>query len=206
MRIGIFGGSFDPVHYGHLQLAESCRDQRNLDCVWFLPAADPPHKRRQVRATGSQRIDMLAQAVGDNEHFQISRVELDRGGVSFTADTLVQIAGQRPDDELFLLMGSDTLADLPNWHRPDVVCRLALPLVVRRAGDDAPDFDLLSNLVARDRLDNIRSLAVDMPACGLSSSEIRQRVAQGLSIRYLTPPAVVAYIHSQGLYHHGRRG
>ncbi len=200
MRLGIFGGSFDPVHYGHLRLAESCRDQRSLDGVWFMPAADPPHKRRQVRATGAQRIAMLELALGDDAHFQVSRWELDRGGVSFTADTLVQIANQHPNDQLFLLMGSDTLADLPNWHGPDVVCRLALPLVVRRAGDEAPNFDALSDLVAPDRLDMIRALAVDMPACGLSSSDIRTRLAEGMSIKYLTPPAVVEYIAQQGLY------
>ena len=200
MRIGILGGSFDPVHFGHLLLAECCREQRQLDRVWFVPAADPPHKVRQLQASGRQRAEMLELAVADHDPFQLNRLELDRGGVSYTVETLAALARWQPDMEPFLLMGADTLADLPNWYQPAEVCRLATLVVVRRAGAPEPDFGALEGVVTPRRLDELRTLQVEMPLVAFSSSEIRRRVAAGKSIRYLAPSAVVRYIGQQGLY------
>src|SRR5688572_17213988 len=133
MRLGLFGGSFDPVHFGHLLLAEFCREACHLDQIWFIPAAMPPHKQTAPLAAGEHRLAMLNLAVGGQEAMAASRLELNRRGVSYTVDTLREIHGQHPAAELFLLMGADTLYDLPNWREPAEVLRLAMPVVVRRS-------------------------------------------------------------------------
>jgi nicotinate-nucleotide adenylyltransferase len=230
MRLGIFGGTFDPVHYGHLLLAEYCREACRLDQVWFVPAAVAPHKREPQPTSAERRADMLKLAIAGHEAFHVSRLEVDRGGISYTVDTLAAIhadptlAGPHAADqtgagplganhvgtgqvgtgllpvELFLLMGSDSLTDLPNWREPDRICQLATPVVVRRAGQSEPNFDCLAAWVAAPRLAFIRGHLVTMPLVELASREIRRRVARGLSIRYQTPRGVEMYILTQGLY------
>jgi nicotinate-nucleotide adenylyltransferase len=200
MRLGIFGGTFDPVHYGHLLLAELCREACRLDQVWFVPAATPPHKSPRAITPAVQRLEMLELAVGGNERFAVSTVEVDRGGVSYTVDTLAEIKAADPQRELFFLLGGDSLKDLPQWREPARICELALPVAVRRAGAAEPDFDRLSGIVSAERLDQIRCSQVQMPQIELSSSELRRRTAAGLSIRYQTPRAVEKYIETAGLY------
>ncbi len=200
MRLGIFGGTFDPVHYGHLLLAEWCREARALDEVWFIPAATAPHKQHQTAATAADRTEMLRLATGGHPAFTVSPMEIDRGGVSYTVDSLAQIRAAHADAELFLLMGSDSLADLVHWREPAQICELSLPVVVHRGGTMPPDFGPLATLVSPERIDAIKNHVVDMPLVELSSSEIRRRAATGLSIRFQTPRAVEAYIESHGLY------
>jgi nicotinate-nucleotide adenylyltransferase len=200
MRIGIFGGTFDPVHFGHLLLAETAREEGRLDEVWFVPAAVAPHKQHEASTPGERRAEMLELAIADNEALRVCRIELDRGGVSFTVDTLAQIAAEQPGADLFLLLGADSLEDLPSWHRPEEICRLATPVVARRPGAAEPDFSVLSAVVSPQRLEEIRACQVSMPLIDLASSEIRRRAAAGRSIRYQTPDAVVKYIESQRLY------
>jgi nicotinate-nucleotide adenylyltransferase len=200
MRLGIFGGSFDPVHFGHLLLAECCREQARLDEVWFVPAAVSPHKRQGPAALPSQRIDMLKLATGGHDAFRISTMEIDRGGISYTVDTLDAIHRESPDAELFFLMGADSLADLPTWREPRRICELAIPLIVRRAGAREPDYSALAPLVSPERLEAIRSLRVEMPVIDFSASDLRHRAAAGQSIRYRTPRAVEKYIETQRLY------
>src|SRR5262245_39558001 len=132
MRLGIYGGSFDPVHYGHLLLAESAREQSRLDQVWFLPAATPPHKQQRELVSPRQRVEMLELAILGQSPFLVSTLEIDRGGVSYTVDTLAAIHAQRPGDDIFLLIGADALADLPNWREPGRICSLATPAAVCR--------------------------------------------------------------------------
>ncbi len=115
MRLGILGGTFDPVHYGHLLLAEQTREQCGLDRIWFLPAAVPPHKRSAPLTPGARRIEMLRLAIAGHEAFEVSTLEIDRGGVSYTLDTLSAVRQQQPEAELFFLMGADSLRDLPTW-------------------------------------------------------------------------------------------
>src|SRR5438552_2607770 len=134
MRLGLLGGTFDPVHYGHLLLAESCRETCRLDAVWFLPAAHPPHKQHYPMTPARQRIEMLELAIGGNEAFAVSALEIERGGVSYTVDTLAALRAEEPQRELFFLMGADMFADLPHWREPRRVCELALPVVAHRAG------------------------------------------------------------------------
>lgn len=118
MRLGIFGGTFDPIHYGHLLLAEFCREACRLDRVWFVPAATPPHKSPREITPAGQRLEMLELAVGGNEFFAVSRMEVDRGGVSYTVDTLAELKAADPQRELFFLLGGDSLKDLPQWREP----------------------------------------------------------------------------------------
>ncbi|MEX2174020.1 MAG: nicotinate-nucleotide adenylyltransferase [Pirellulaceae bacterium] len=200
MRLGIFGGSFNPVHYGHLLLAECCRETCALDEVWLIPAAVPPHKQSQSLAPAKARLEMLELALAGNERLRACSLEVERGGVSYTVDTLATIAAERSGIELFLLMGADSLYDLVNWRQPSRICELATPIVVRRSGAPLPDLEVLSAFVSSARLDEIRRTQVEMPIVELSSTDLRQRAASGHSLRYRTPRAVEQYIQTHGLY------
>ena len=200
MRIGIFGGSFDPVHIGHLILAEHCRESASLDEVWFIPSATAPHKTEGATATDRQRMEMLEFALAGHASFLISDVELKRGGVSYTVDTLSQIAEEQPDDELFLMIGGDSLQNFDTWRNPEKICRLATPLVVARPNSDPVNLDSLSPYVDEDRMAEIKRYAFESRLIDISSTEIRTRAAAGRSIRYLTPRAVEKYIESKSLY------
>ena len=200
MRLGIFGGSFDPVHYGHLLLAECCREQCGLDAVWFLPAAVPPHKQDRELTPAVHRIEMLELAIAGNQAFSVCRYETDRGGVNYSVDTLAHFYEEDPERELFFLMGADMLADLPHWRDAPRVCELALPVVVRRPGSGPIDFGCLRGIADEDRIELIRRHQVEMPEIGISASDIRRRVSLGQSIRYRAARAVEMYIETHGLY------
>ena len=208
MRLGIFGGTFDPVHLGHLLLAESCREALRLDQVWFLPAAVPPHKQQRELTPARHRVEMLELALGVHPGFAICPHEVDRGGVNYTVDTLAHLKAEDPSRELFFLMGADSLRDLPNWKNPQTICQLATPVVVCRALEpsqgqaeiESLDFEALKPLIPADRLEAIRAHQVRMPRIDLTSSDIRRRAHAGLSIRYRTPRAVEKYIETEALY------
>ena len=201
MKLGIYGGSFDPVHYAHLLLAETAREQLALDQVWFVPAATAPHKQdREASTAAKQRIEMLELAIAGHEAFRVCTLEIDRGGVSYTVDTLQTIHEQLPDAELFLLMGADSLADLLTWREPARICELAWPVVSRRHAAPEPDFALLGHLAPPARLLAIEQMRLQMPIMELSSTDLRQRAAEGRSLRYRTPRAVEQYIAAQRLY------
>lgn len=204
MRLGVFGGSFDPVHLGHLLVAECCREQAGLDRVVFVPAAVPPHKRDRTLAPAEDRLAMLRLATGGHDGFEVSALELDRGGVSWTVDTLEALAAERPGAELRLILGPDALADLPTWREPGRIVDLAEPLAVERETlDDVAALavdERLAALLGPDRLRRLVEGRVRMPAIGIRASGVRARVAAGLGIRYLVPRAVEAYVRTHGLY------
>jgi len=204
MRIGVFGGSFNPVHVGHLIAAECCREQARLDRVLFVPAATPPHKQGQSLAPAADRVAMLHLATAGHDAFAVSAVEIDRGGVSYTVDTLADLAERHPADELVLLLGPDTLAQLPTWREPrTIAARCELVAVERAALDDVAmlaNAAGLATLLGPDRVATIIANRVRMPAVGIRASELRAAVAAGRSIRYRTPRAVEAYIATHGLY------
>ena len=160
MRLGIYGGSFDPIHYGHLLLAESCREQCRLDQIWFTPAAIPPHKLERQLTSGQHRLEMLKLATSGNEAFRVNDQEIQRGGVSYTVDTLADLQAKDPNRELFFLMGADSLADLHTWKEPKRICELAIPVVVRRSGAAVPDVSVLAEFVSDERLEQIRRCQV----------------------------------------------
>ena len=193
-RLGIFGGSFDPVHTGHLILAEACREALSLDEVWFVPAARPPHKSGRTLAPMKDRIDLLTLATAGRGDFVVRDLESDRDGPSYTVDTLRLVREERPGDDLFFLMGADSLADLPSWRDPGGIAELATIAAANRGFGEAAVPELLPAAV-RGRIE-----IVDMPACGISASDVRGRIAAGRSVRYLVPRPVEVAIDSRGLY------
>jgi nicotinate-nucleotide adenylyltransferase len=205
-RIGIFGGTFDPVHLGHLNLAEQCREQAGLDQVWFVPAARPPHKQDAPLTPFAQRVEMLALALAGHPAFRIEEMEKDRPGPSYTADTLAELRRRHPDAELFLVLGSDCLPDLPGWRDPGRILDLATLLVVARPHWPVWSTEQLRAALglAADR--PVRLQVVQVPLIDLSSTELRRRVAAGRSLRYLVPRAVECYIENHHLYRHPEAG
>ena len=207
MRIGIYGGSFNPVHLGHLIAAECCREQARLDQVLFMPAATPPHKQGQLLADAADRVAMLTLAVGGHEAFAVSTIEVDRGGMSYTVDTLAALVQRHPHDTLVLVLGPDALAQLPTWREPRTIAdRCELVAVERERLDDvaaiARDVGL-ADLLGQERLAALIAARVRMPAIGVRASDLRAAVAAGTSIRYRTPRAVEAFVMSHGLYRDG---
>ncbi len=196
-RAGLLGGTFDPVHIGHLILAETAREQLALDRVYFVPAADPPHKRGAVVARAQDRLAMLHLAVDDNPHFSISHIDLERAGPHYTVD-MVQLLQQQlgAGVELWFLMGLDSLIDLPTWHEPDRLRRLVHLAAATRPGyevDWAPLEVVMPGLSREVTL-------LPMPGVSIASHLLRRRIAEGRSVRYQVPDAVRQYIARQGLY------
>jgi nicotinate-nucleotide adenylyltransferase len=203
MRIGVYGGSFDPVHIGHLIAAECAREQARLDRVVFVPAAAPPHKPGRILADGRHRLEMLSLAIGGHEAFTVSSVELERGGTSYTVDTLALLAASYPGDTLALLLGPDALAGLPTWREPERIATLAEIVPVERDGLDdlaAAAAAGLARLVGHEAAAAILARRVRMPAIGVRATALRAAVAAGHSIRYQTPRAVERYIATHDLY------
>ncbi len=200
MRIGIFGGTFDPVHLGHLILAEQCREQGRLDQVWFVPSARPPHKDAPAVTPFGQRVEMLQLAVAGQPAFRIDELEKDRPGPSFTADTLEAIHQRQPQNELFLLLGGDSLHDLPQWYDPQRIVRHAGLLVMARDGWALPSAEELRVALQLPAEVPLRLEVVQVPAVGIASRDLRRRAAEGRSLRYFVPRAVEAYIHDKRLY------
>lgn len=196
MRLGIYGGTFDPIHYGHLLLAERCREELQLDEVWFIPAGSPPHKQGSVTTPPKARAAMVEFAVSGFPEFRVSRIEMDRGGPSYTVQTLEQIRASDPAREVFLLMGADSIAELVTWKDPARILELAQVVAVNRAGE-SPDLSSLSDLLQQTGR-TVRT--VEMPAMGISASNIRSRIAHKQSIRFLTPRPVEMYIRQNNLY------
>lgn len=204
MRLGIYGGSFDPVHLGHLLVAESCREQAGLDRVLFVPAAVSPHKQGRRMTPGADRLAMIALAIGGHPAFGATTLELDRGGVSWTVDTLEAIAAAHPTDHLHLILGPDALAGLPTWRSPERILDLATPLAVEREGIDdiaaVVGTEPLRSLLGAAKAPRIVDERVVCPAIGIRSTAIRAAIGAGRSIRYRTPAAVERYIATHGLY------
>ncbi len=198
IRLGIYGGSFDPIHLGHLLLAETCREACELDRVLFLPCGKSPHKPHGAIATGNQRAEMLEFAVAGDPRFGVCRIELERSGPSYTIETLRQLRVEQPDSELFFLMGADSLADLPLWREPQAILELATIVAVNRGHRPPPDWASLESRLEPSVRDRVR--LVTMPAIDLSATEIRERARTGRSLRFRVPRAVEEYIRQNELY------
>lgn len=196
--LGIYGGSFDPVHNGHLALARACREQAALDEVWFTPTAIQPLKQQGPQATNADRLEMLRLAIDESPSsgWRVCTIEIDRGGKSYTVDTLRQLHAELPATALYFMIGSDAIRDVARWKEPREIFRLATPLVVHRAGEPEPDLATLSSLCQRETQPQV----VRMQPVDVSSTEIRRRVHSGESIDGLAPAAVARYIAEHGLY------
>ena len=200
MRLGIFGGTFDPIHLGHLILAEHCREACRLDRVLFIPAGQPPHKSDRQITPGKLRLEMVELAIAGHPTFAASSVEMDRQGPSYSAETLAELAKQNPGAELFFLMGSDSLVDLPLWYQPARIAELATLVVATRPGAERPTVGPIRDVIGPVATERLLQHTVEIPLVQISSSGIRSRVAAGQSVRYLVPRAVECYIETHGLY------
>jgi nicotinate-nucleotide adenylyltransferase len=197
LRVGVLGGTFDPIHIGHLILAEEARDQLGLDLVYFVPAGNPPHKQGRRLAPVEARVRMAELAVAGNDAFRVSRVDADRAGPHYTVD-MVQIIQDRlpPGCELFFLMGFDSLTELPTWHEPARLVA-ACHLVALTRHDIDVDWAKLEAALPGIRQ---RVTILDMPELEIASHQLQERIREGRSIRYLVPDEVGAYIRAKGLY------
>lgn len=196
MRIGLMGGTFDPIHWGHLILAEQAREQFGLAKVLFVTAAEPPHKIGEPVTDARHRLEMTRLAIADNEHFECSTIEIDRPGPSYTIDTVKQILEiHGSETSVYVLLGMDEGRDLMKWREPYEIQKLAKIVVANRPG--VPDSEVISSL-PEDFAKGILPLV--MPGVDISSTDLRERVRSGRSIRYLVPRQVEDYIHQEGLY------
>lgn len=214
-RVGIYGGTFDPVHLGHLRCVEEAREILGLDRVLIVPAADPPHKQGRSISAARHRLAMLRSAVRGHPLFGVSTIEIGRPGASFTIDTLRQLRARRPDWDLTLLMGSDSFAEIATWKEHEALFdiadigvfsrpplsvrygRAALPVAVRSQFRYASDRNTLINQTGK-RVSFLRVSSID-----ISATDIRGRVRRGRSIRYLVPASVERYIEREQLYRAG---
>lgn len=202
MNIGVLGGTFDPIHIGHLIVAEEARIRLGFQEVLFVPAGQPLLKPDRNITPAVHRVEMVRRAIADNPHFELCTLEVERPGPSYTVDTLIMLREQLGSEaSFFFILGRDTLADLPLWKEPAKLIQLCKLVVAPRPG--------LSEVEGSEDLEHLatsipglagRAIELEMPVIGISSSGIRQRVGEALSIRYLVPERVEAYIAEQKIY------
>lgn len=185
-KIGIIGGTFNPPHIGHLIIAEHVRDQLGLEKILFMPSYTPPHKKQKKTIDSKHRIAMLEKTVSQNNQFEIDLSEIKRKGKSYTYDTIKALKEVYPDTEFYFIVGADMVEDLPNWHNIDELVSLVQFVAVNR-----PDYQVSSSYPV---------IMVDVPDIDISSSDIRQKVNDGCSIKYLVTSETEKYIESEGLY------
>ena len=195
MNIGVLGGTFDPIHIGHLIVAEEARIKLGLEEVLFVPAGEPWLKQDRDVTPEIHRVEMVRRAIADNPDFKLSTLEVDRSGPSYTVDTLEALQDRLSETSLFFILGRDTLAELPLWKDPRKVIQLCRLVVPPRLG--SRDLRHLEEAIPG-LLERV--IQLDMPVIGISSSGIRHRLAQRMSVRYLVPPGVEEYITEQRIY------
>ncbi|WP_372632382.1 nicotinate-nucleotide adenylyltransferase [Cohnella sp.] len=191
-KVGLLGGTFDPVHHGHLLAAETARDALGLDEVWFVPTLTPPHKPQPGTDAASRR-EMLEAAIANHSAFRVEDIELRKEGTSYTIDTVTELRGRYPDARFHWIVGSDMIRDLPNWRRAEELAEAVVFVGLERP--DQPSDDALLPDYVRSKLTR-----AEMPPMGISSSDIRRRIREGRSVRYMLPDAVIDYIRRNGLY------
>lgn len=202
-RVGVLGGTFDPIHYGHLAAAEEVRGALELECVIFVPARISPHKLDQTSTPARHRLAMTRLAVASNLHFRVSTVDLDRAAPSYTVDTLAQLQmEQGPRAELYFIVGLDSLAELATWHDPARLIQLCRIVAVSR-----PPYEYDPAALER-ALPGVtdRVVLLRIPLLDIASSDLRRRVREGQPIRYYVPPTVADYIRAHKLYRPNQSG
>ena len=198
MRVGIYGGTFSPVHNGHVAAAKAFMEQMWLDILYVIPTGVTPHKDMKGNATAADRLEMCRLAFEGVEGVIVSDLEMRREGKSYTVDTLRELYD--PDGRLFLLMGTDMLMTLDKWREPDEIFRLCYPVYVRRETDGELDAPIVEKIKSyQDKYGKVVRRIVT-PAIELSSTDVRTAVAEGFPIEGAVPPAVAAYIRERGLY------
>ncbi len=200
MRVGIFGGTFDPVHLGHLILAEQCREQGRLDQLWFVPAPRPPHKQDRALTRFEQRVEMLNLAIAGQPAFRVEEVEKERSGPSYTVDTVAELRRRHPADDFYLLLGSDTLADMHTWYEPARLLAQVGLLVMTRPGHATRTVEQIRAALQLAESAPVRIETIDAPPIDISSRDLRARAAASRSLRYLVPRAIEVYVAEKHLY------
>ena len=201
-RVGIMGGTFDPIHIGHLILGEKAYEQFQLDEVLFMPSGNPPHKQgREGRASNEQRAEMVARAIADNPHFTLSLEEMHDEGYTYTRVTLERLTAANPDTDYYFIMGGDSLMQFETWRDPQRICRLCTIAASVRDGMTTQELEAQIAHLKKIYDADIRVLGV--PNLDISSSDIRHRCAGGRTFRYYVPESVYAYILQRGLYQAG---
>jgi nicotinate-nucleotide adenylyltransferase len=190
MKLGVLGGTFDPIHIAHLLLAEQAREQLALDRVLFVPAGDPWRKAYRRVTPSQHRLAMTRLAIAGDPGFEVEECEIKREGPTYTADTLRELQDRFPGGELYLLLGEDALADLPFWHEPESLAENATIVVAPRGGVVLPELPF----------DPERVVRIKMPFIDVSSTDLRDRARHGKSLRYLVPDAVLDYIREHNVY------
>jgi nicotinate-nucleotide adenylyltransferase len=197
-KLGILGGTFDPVHVGHIFIAEEARLRLGLDTVVFVPAGNPWLKVDHEVTPAGHRVEMVRLAIAKHPRFRLCTVEVERGGPSYTVETLDALVGRAQYEELYLLMGLDSFVELPLWKEAQRLVTMCRLVVVPRTGSNLPELSEVSQKLSGISADNV--LVLDSPMIGISSSGIRERVSKGLPIDYLVPGEVEKYIIAHGLY------
>jgi nicotinate-nucleotide adenylyltransferase len=197
MRVGVFGGTFDPPHLGHLILAAEALDQLHLDRLLWVLTPDPPHKQGQVIRPWTQRLEMVRLATAENPAFEISRVDIDRPSPHYAVDTMHLLAQQLPQVELYYLIGGDSLQDLPSWYRPREFLQACTGLGVMRRPSDSVELHTLEQLLPGI---SHRIIFFEAPLLDISSSDIRERISAGRPFRYYLSPSVYLYVKDFDLY------
>ncbi len=198
MNVGILGGTFDPIHYGHLVAGEEARCALGLERILFVPSARPPHKTEYAVTPPELRVDMVRLAIADNPYFELCTIEVDRPGLSYSVDTIAALQEELGSDaKLYFILGEDALADLPTWHEPEKLLQICELIAVNRPGYHSFSLRLLERQLpgVERRVHQVR-----IPELAIWSTELRGRVASGLPIRYLVPDAVHSYIYEHSLY------
>lgn len=200
-RVGIMGGTFDPIHIGHLILGETARQQFALEKVYYMPAGNPPHKQNRAgRATDTQRIAMISLAIASNPHFDILLDEMNADGYSYTYRTLEALRARYPENDYFFIIGADSLVDFDTWREPQRIMDNCHMVVATRNQMDPEAFDVL--LSRRREQFHGDFLKLDTPNLDISSRSIRAMVRDGISVKYYLPDDVIAYIQEQHMYGH----
>lgn len=193
------GGTFDPIHIGHLILGEGAYQQFGLSSVWFMPAGNPPHKQNRVgRATDEQRVEMVKRAIAGNPHFELSLAEMNADGYTYSYRTLEELNRRWPDTEFYFILGADSLFDFHKWKEPERICAACRIVVAVR---NQVSSRVLDEVIQRNR-ERFRGefLKLDTPNLDISSGNIRERIREGQSVKYYLPDAVIAYMQENGLY------
>ncbi|MCI1306244.1 MAG: nicotinate-nucleotide adenylyltransferase [Lachnospiraceae bacterium] len=198
-KVGIMGGTFDPVHIGHLILGEAAYRQFDLDRIEFMPAGNPPHKRhREGRASDGERVEMVRRAIASNPHFTLSRREMNADGYSYTYRTLETLCTEHPDTDYYFIIGADSLFDFETWREPQRIVR-ACTLVVATRNQIAPEVFDREIQKKRDQYGGT-FLKLDTPNLDIASSHLREMIRRGESVRYYIPDSVIDYILLNGIY------
>lgn len=198
-KIGIMGGTFNPIHFGHLILAEAAYEQYHLDKVLIMPAKEPSHKTISDTITEEDRVEMVKRAIKGNDHFELSLLEINREGVTYTIDTLTELHEEDSEIEYYFIMGADSLFHFNSWKEPEKILKLTNILVANR---DLSTFSALNSQIdyLSDKYDDANISLLDTPNLEISSHALRKRVRQNLSIKYYVPQSVEEYIKEHGLY------